>query len=374
MNYLPAPIQTAYQNDPRLALAKMLQGNQQPVKHWAQGLSNLANAFVAAKKRREVQDDYQGQAEQYQQTLAKALEHMQGGDMEAVTQTFAGNPYTSELGFNVAMKNAQAEAEAKREAAAKLEEAKRTYKDVDAGNEIIRYNGLGEEVTRIPKGLSPDQAADNEFERFKFSNPSASARLNADTRLQAANIRANAQGQKPPAGYRWSADGQSLESIPGGPSAVKEEKESAANEKRVQSELQRAELVTGKIDEALDQASGWTTGFTGAVGRKVPGTDAFDLKNTVETIKANIGFAELQAMREASPTGGALGQVAVQELVALQSTLSSLDTAQSEEQLKSNLEKVKTHYNNWKSTVQQANAQAGDMSPAENVIDWNDLN
>src|SRR5690606_5605780 len=73
----------------------------------------------------------------------------------------------------------------------------------------------------------------------------------------------------------------------------------------------------------------------------VAGTAAYDLRETIKTIKANLGFGELQAMRDASPTGGALGQVAVQELEALQSTLASLNPNQSEEQLKANLETVK---------------------------------
>jgi hypothetical protein len=59
-------------------------------------------------------------------------------------------------------------------------------------------------------------------------------------------------------------------------------------------------------------------------------------------------------MRAASPTGGALGQVAVQELNFLQSVLGSLDTKQSPATVKANLEKIKTHFNNWKATMQQA--------------------
>ena len=76
------------------------------------------------------------------------------------------------------------------------------------------------------------------------------------------------------------------------------------------------------------------------------------------TKQANLGFAELQAMRQASPTGGALGQVAVQELDMLQSTLASLNQSQSPEQLRSSLNEVKQHYQNWKSAVEGNAPQA----------------
>jgi hypothetical protein len=53
-------------------------------------------------------------------------------------------------------------------------------------------------------------------------------------------------------------------------------------------------------------------------------------------------------MRDASPTGGALGQVAVKELDALQSSVSSLDLNQSSERIRNNLEQIKTHYARWR--------------------------
>ena len=59
-------------------------------------------------------------------------------------------------------------------------------------------------------------------------------------------------------------------------------------------------------------------------------------------------------MRDASPTGGALGQVAVQELVALQSTIASLDQDQSPQQLKDALDKIELHYSNWRNTIRQS--------------------
>jgi hypothetical protein len=52
-----------------------------------------------------------------------------------------------------------------------------------------------------------------------------------------------------------------------------------------------------------------------------------------------------------------LGQVAVQELVALQSTVASLDQAQSPKQLRDALDKIESHYTKWRATVRKAGGQ-----------------
>jgi hypothetical protein len=106
------------------------------------------------------------------------------------------------------------------------------------------------------------------------------------------------------------------------------------------------------------------TGAVGAFMRGIPGTGAYDLEKTIDTIKANIGFAELSDMRQMSPTGGALGQVAVQELSMLQAVLSSLDANQSKQQVLSSLEQVKKHYTNWLEVMKrQESLEAGGGEP-----------
>lgn len=105
---------------------------------------------------------------------------------------------------------------------------------------------------------------------------------------------------------------------------------------------QQAGLVKETIDAALKETGFFTTGGVGRLAAAVPGTPAYDLARRIETIKANIGFGELQRMRDESPTGGALGQVAVQELTYLQSALGNLDQAQSREELEKNLRNIRS--------------------------------
>lgn len=149
--------------------------------------------------------------------------------------------------------------------------------------------------------------------------------------------------------------------------AAKTEK---ASEKQLASEMaatKQATRIIGTIDAALKKVGATSAGM-GATLSAVPGSKAKDLAATLTTIKANLGFAELQAMRQASPTGGALGQVAVQELEALQATVASLDQKQSEDQLKGNLMKVKSHYQNWLDAVNESKKEAAPFASSGNGL------
>ena len=87
-------------------------------------------------------------------------------------------------------------------------------------------------------------------------------------------------------------------------------------------------------------ATGW-----GTLLSAFPGSDANLLKNRLMTIKANISFDKLQAMREESPTGGALGQVSTFELQNLMSVFGSLEQSQDANELSYNLRRVQKVYN-----------------------------
>ena len=166
------------------------------------------------------------------------------------------------------------------------------------------------------------------------------------------------KGSGAPAGFRFTPDGN-LQAIPGGPADTKMGEKAEAMQKREAGALARADMVLGNVREAIGESGVTTAGPIGAIGRNIPGTGAYNLNKKLDAIRSNIGFAELQAMREASPTGGALGQVAVQELNMLQSVLGSLDTAQSPAQLEKNLYTIEKHYSKWKRAVQQAGQYGG---------------
>lgn len=157
-------------------------------------------------------------------------------------------------------------------------------------------------------------------------------------------------GGKPPPGYRWKPDG-SQEPIPGGPADIKAGAEGEKREARKAAAAQQAESVLSAVRDAKGMI-GYTTAGLGSMTSGIPGSSARDLSAKLQTVKANLGFDRLQQMREMSPTGGALGQVAVQELQALQATVSSLDQGQSPQQLAESLDKIERHYNNWLQTME----------------------
>ena len=108
------------------------------------------------------------------------------------------------------------------------------------------------------------------------------------------------------------------------------------------------------IDGAIGKVNWATSGPIGAATKGIPGTPAYALAKAASTVKANIGFDRLQQMRDASPTGGALGQVAVQELEGLQASIASLDQGLPPGELEANLKTVRRHYQNWLNAVNQA--------------------
>lgn len=166
--------------------------------------------------------------------------------------------------------------------------------------------------------------------------------------------------ERAPTGYAPTPDG-TLAAIPGGPAdpkvlaAAESAKMTAAKDAdkaalfpKAQAAMttfkMNSQVVLDAIDKAEKQVGGLTTGLAGAVLGAWPATDAYDLRQTIDTIKANVGFAELQTMRENSPTGGALGSVSENENRLLQAVKGSLDPKQSTEQIRENLANIKKYY------------------------------
>ena len=161
---------------------------------------------------------------------------------------------------------------------------------------------------------------------------------------------------KPAPDHRWKLDG-SQEVIPGTPSDTKAQSANALKDTRATTLTAQADTVLGTIKDAKDIV-GWKTAGVGGIANVIPMTDARKLAGYVETIKANIGFDRLQQMREMSPTGGALGQVAVQELNFLQSTVAKLDQLQSPADVVEALDKIERHYKRWRETLGGASGGA----------------
>ncbi len=113
----------------------------------------------------------------------------------------------------------------------------------------------------------------------------------------------------------------------------------------VRDQLRQSANVMDKAQRAGKNIGFFTTGATGALFGLVAGTGAYDQKATVETLEADAAFSALQRMRDASKTGGALGNVSERELDLLKATAGSLRVGQSEEQFRENLGQYVERYN-----------------------------
>ncbi|MEO0957991.1 MAG: hypothetical protein AAFY66_05915, partial [Pseudomonadota bacterium] len=158
---------------------------------------------------------------------------------------------------------------------------------------------------------------------------------------------------KPQQGWQYIRDEQTggvrLAPIPGGPAereiaGAEEAATNAADRRLDQSSVVLEDI--GRFRDLVQQQSWFdpVTGVGGLVAGWLPGSSAANADALAQTIKSNIGFDQLQSMREASPTGGALGNVTERELADLQAVLGNLSRSQSEEQLLYNLERLDRQY------------------------------
>lgn len=100
--------------------------------------------------------------------------------------------------------------------------------------------------------------------------------------------------------------------------------------------LEMAGRTRGAITRARGQ-TGWTS--AGVVSGLIPFNQSrANLDATLDTVRANLSFAELAKMRANSPTGGALGGIAVRELDLLGSTVAGLSQDQSPEEMRRSLD------------------------------------
>jgi len=123
--------------------------------------------------------------------------------------------------------------------------------------------------------------------------------------------------------------------------AAKAAKADASTMKSVKTVLDRVAKVRKQIEEGRVPVTGF---MGGAVATNIPMTPMLDTAADLDTIRANLGFDKLQEMRDASPTGGALGQVSDFENRLLQASVANLDQRQSSEKLLENLALIEGIY------------------------------
>ncbi len=164
-----------------------------------------------------------------------------------------------------------------------------------------------------------------------------------------------------PAGYRKTTEGN-LEAIPGGPTTTPlAPKELQTREAKYPMATQAVKTVEAKSDkliadiETLKNHPGLDS-ITGTVYGRTPSVTAEgrSAQALYDSIVARGGFQELAAMRAASPTGGALGNVSNQEGQQLKDAFGTLNRTQDATSLRTQLGRVADDVRGAKQRVREA--------------------
>jgi hypothetical protein len=175
---------------------------------------------------------------------------------------------------------------------------------------------------------------------FEANTITAAQQQSADLTRRGQDISAATQrrGQdigRIPVGFRMTADG-ALEPIPGGPTTTNlSPKEIQAREAKFPQATSAVKTFEAKTDElekdliALRDHKGLAS-ITGIAAGRAPGItpQGRAAEALYDKITARGGFKELQDMRAASPTGGALGNVSNQEGAQLRAAFAAIDRKQ----------------------------------------------
>lgn len=162
---------------------------------------------------------------------------------------------------------------------------------------------------------------------------------------EAARMRAEAEAQ----GRNMLQPGPQggLTPIPGSPIAREIDAENQRKEQRQRDVALAGGTVIQDLErglEILDKNPRASAGPGSLLRTGLGVTPADKLKDFLESAKSNIGLDRLQAMRESSPTGGALGQVPFQQQQRLEQVLGSLNVSDNPDILRDNMKRVQNIY------------------------------
>ena len=196
-----------------------------------------------------------------------------------------------------------------------------------------RFGPDGKMIASVPP--NPPQAP----APAPFTLPPGGQRFSPDGKVIASVPPKPEAPQKAPPGYRFTKDGN-MEIIPGGPADMKAVGALNADRMMLENTSSALDRLAVASNEVMRSPGlGRITGLAG-MAPNVPGFAGADTAAKLQTLKAQVGFNVLQEMRNASKTGGALGQVTEKELGFLQNALAAIDTSQSEDQMKESLQKI----------------------------------
>ncbi|QBY44125.1 phage DNA ejection protein [Arsenophonus nasoniae] len=215
-------------------------------------------------------------------------------------------------------------------------------RDIDRNKlaETERSNRASESLTQRGQNISAQNAAlDREIKRAELASKS----LDRQAQKETDDLRRQELEQK------IEANKQKL-------NEAKEKKNQTQTQAKLALDngVQQLDRLAQEAKAIRDNPSLWRT--TGVPGRfyNFPGSAADDIDAQLESLRSQTGFAVLQAMRDASKTGGALGNVSNFEVQQLQANLGNISGKQSTEAMRKNLNKIINYAEGVKKRVSDA--------------------
>ena len=148
-----------------------------------------------------------------------------------------------------------------------------------------------------------------------------------------------------PAGYELvegrSPTGETvlrMQPIAGGPADIEAQELKKKAEKRTGTQQTMTDTILNEAEKARGLISNWSTGAGAFLLQGLPTTDARQLVGHVKSLQAQATIETLNAMRQESPTGGALGNVTNQENAMLAAKAGLLDPMSEPEVFKDQLD------------------------------------
>lgn len=228
--------------------------------------------------------------------------------------------------------------------------------------------GAPEEALSLAAALAGREAPEMWSEPFEMNGMQVQ-RSSTSNQLRPVGNPPSAMIYQPPAGYRGDPQ-NGLEAIPGGPADVRATAEGRSRMQQMDSSIRQLDNAIAVIGEALPNVDWDSTGLVGQAARGIGGTDAYNLNQQLEPVRAILSFENLAEMRRNSATGGALGSIAVRELELLGNTVRSLDTAQGTDQVRSALNATRSQFQRTLAALQAAR-QEMEQGPGEAPIEPN---
>lgn len=322
----PSPDDVAMQR--KLAMSLMQQGTSaEPVGHWTQALARVLQGGVGGM--------YQDTARQGERQGTQGIVDMLQGQQNPTPVQLLSNPWTREAGMKTLVQAAKGPEYGKQGT---------IVQDGQGNFYAVQFNDKGETKYhklqaggQNPTGVMSSESgiqmgggqAPTALQPSKGTKQIGSTVVDVATGRPISNVEEAIAG-KEKAEEVGKVQGKFVGAFP-------------KLEAGLQAWDRQADLTTKIIDRSIQsiEKNGRYVAGVGAPLSMLPETEARKLRNDLETIKANIGFDKLQAMREASPTGGALGAVSDMENRLLQAVQGALDQSGDPKALSDNLANIK---------------------------------